>query len=58
MTNMYITAAETVIIESTNVIKEIPINEFPAHEMAIYMNHIIDQLNMCWGIIRNREAKE
>ncbi len=34
------------------------VSEIPECEFAQYMNELLEQLNLCWSIIRNREAKQ
>lgn len=33
-------------------------NEVPESMYAQYMNHLIDQIQLCWEVIRNKEAKQ
>ncbi len=56
----YITADHKVVAVTgsiENPVEEIEASEIPESDFAQYLNHLIDQIQMCWEIIRNREAK-
>ncbi len=54
----YITEDKHAVIETDmSEFKDCKVEDVPEYLFAEYLNHLIEQIRLCWEVIRNKEAK-